>query len=115
MENYGQQRISVNNLQNWTICSIIIELWSQFWSLFRFSANGGKSYSAEELIKAGPKNILIGDCEYYAASKLDHHSSFRIFKKTFTERFPWECIEVYSPPPKVAFKWRHVMQYIHYY
>jgi len=87
----------------------------KLWSLFRFSANVGKWYSGQELVKVGPKNILIGDCEYYAASELDHHSSFHIFKKTFTEHFLWECIEVYSPPPKVAFKWRHVMQYIHYH
>merc|ERR1711879_943068 len=29
----------------------------------------------------------------------------------FTEGFAWECLEVYSGPPKCVFKWRHFGKY----
>ena len=75
-------------------------------SNFRFSSNG-KWMDGESLGKIGNYNALIGDCEYYAASRLSSHESHDIFRSALTRGFAWECLEVYSGPPTVAFKWRH--------
>jgi hypothetical protein len=43
----------------------------------------------------------------YDSKKEDFDSSHALFRNTFTDGFPWEVLQVFSGPPKVAFSWRH--------
>jgi hypothetical protein len=44
--------------------------------------------------------------ELYDAENTTWEESHDKFHTAFAA-FPWEVLEVYSPPPKVAFSWRH--------
>lgn len=46
----------------------------------------------------------------HVCSALSHPESHDLFHTAFAA-FPWEVLEVYSPPPKVAFTWRHWGQF----
>lgn len=74
---------------------------------FKASVNGGTVIGTKELSEAGPYNVLLGDMKGYTASKETFESANKIFSNVFTEGFAWECLEVYSGPPQVSFKWRH--------
>jgi hypothetical protein len=74
---------------------------------YKFSTNGGNWLTAEDMVKIGTYKAVIGDCEYFMSSCLDLEQSKHIFHECFSEGFAWECIQVYSPPPTLAFKWRH--------
>ncbi|KAI7866541.1 hypothetical protein BDF14DRAFT_1812435 [Spinellus fusiger] len=73
---------------------------------YRFSVNGQKWHSAEEMLEIGTYNALIGDTDLYKASENDFSESHKLFKRAL-RTFSWEVLEVYSGPPTVAFKWRH--------
>ncbi|CAG8507790.1 6849_t:CDS:2 [Ambispora leptoticha] len=76
--------------------------------LYKFSTNGGAWSTAEDMIKIGTYNALIGESEYYAASRImDSVDSHKVFRSCLRSGFAWECLEVYSGPPRVSFKWRH--------
>jgi len=74
---------------------------------FRMSTNGGKEYTAQEIVDEGTYNLFLGESEEYQASKEDFESSYELFHTAFPEGFHWELIEVLSGPPNVVFKWRH--------
>jgi len=74
---------------------------------FKASVNGGPSADAQAMADLGRYNVLVGDVDGYKGSANTFESANEIFSHTFTEGFAWEVIEVYSPPPKVTFKWRH--------
>ena len=74
---------------------------------FRMSTNGGKEYTAQEIVNEGTYNLFLGDSEEYQASKEDFESSYELFHNAFPEGFHWELIEVLSGPPNIVFKWRH--------
>lgn len=74
---------------------------------FRMSSNGGKEYTAQEIVDEGTYNLFLGDSEAYQASQEDFDSSYNLFHTAFPEGFHWELIEVVSGPPNVVFKWRH--------
>jgi hypothetical protein len=75
---------------------------------FRMSVNGPPMKALGELAAVGPYNAFIGDTEYYCASKVkDPQQANRIFRTALSSGFAWECLEVYSKPPNVTFKWRH--------
>lgn len=75
---------------------------------FRFSANGGKVFRNVEAHHVGNYNVLLDTCpaDLYDAKKMTFLRSHEKFHNAFPA-FPWEVLEVYSPPPKVAFSWRH--------
>ncbi|ORY06838.1 hypothetical protein K493DRAFT_273946 [Basidiobolus meristosporus CBS 931.73] len=73
---------------------------------YRFSVNGLKWQSIDEMLQIGTYNALIGDTELYKASEMDFSESHKLFKRAL-RTFSWEVLEVYSGPPVVAFKWRH--------
>ncbi|CAI2186425.1 12712_t:CDS:2 [Funneliformis geosporum] len=74
--------------------------------VYRFSTNGGAWSTAEDMIKIGTYNALIGESEYYAASRImDSVDSHKVFRGCLRSGFAWECLEVYSGPPRIAFKW----------
>ena len=74
---------------------------------FFMSTNGGKQYTAQDVIDAGTYNLFLGDTEHYRSSQENFDSSYQLFHTAFPEGFHWELIEVLSPPPNVVFKWRH--------
>jgi hypothetical protein len=76
-------------------------------SKFSASVNGGGPASAQLMADIGPYNLLLGDCEGYAGSANTFESANAIFSNAFTKGFAFEVLEVLSPPPVVAFRYRH--------
>eukprot|EP00933_Yihiella_yeosuensis_P055269 TRINITY_DN53_c0_g1_i10.p1 TRINITY_DN53_c0_g1~~TRINITY_DN53_c0_g1_i10.p1 ORF type:complete len:250 (-),score=63.92 TRINITY_DN53_c0_g1_i10:605-1354(-) len=74
---------------------------------FKAGLNGGCPASAQLMADIGPYNMLLGETQDYSGSKHTFLSSNTVFSATFPEGFAWECLEVYSGPPLVSFKWRH--------
>ncbi|CAL8101073.1 unnamed protein product [Orchesella dallaii] len=75
---------------------------------FRMSVNGGPWASLEEVGKIGAYNAFLGNCEYYSAAHIsDPLASHQVFREALKSGFALEVLEVYTPPPKVAFKFRH--------
>ncbi|MYS83030.1 SnoaL-like polyketide cyclase [Streptomyces sp. SID5474] len=74
---------------------------------FRTNVNGGPWASAQDIVDQGSYNILIGDSIFYSPGRESFESSHHIFHTAFPEGFYWEVLEVLSPPPVIAFKWRH--------
>ena len=75
---------------------------------FRISANGGKVFDNEEANAVGNYNVLLNACpaDLYDAANTSWDESHDKFHTAFAA-FPWEVLEVFSGPPKVAFTWRH--------
>lgn len=76
-------------------------------SVFKGSVNGGADANAAALASVGPYNFLLGKCPGYDGTKQTFESANTIFSEAFTQGFAFEVLECFSPPPSVAFKWRH--------
>ncbi|GIF37858.1 ester cyclase [Actinoplanes xinjiangensis] len=74
---------------------------------FRTNVNGGGWASAQDIADQGSYNVLIGDSPFYRVGKESFDSQHDVFHGAFPNGFYWEVLEVLSPPPVVAFKWRH--------
>lgn len=57
-------------------------------------------------MQVGTYNGIIAPNEYYSPVNSDFASSHKTFKRMMPT-FAWEVLEVYSGPPRVAFRWRH--------
>ncbi|KAK3304778.1 uncharacterized protein B0T15DRAFT_537571 [Chaetomium strumarium] len=76
-------------------------------SSYTFSVNGGPPQTAEHMLTVGTYNAVIGSGnEYYCPMRSSFDDSHKTFKRMMPS-FAWEVLEVYSGPPKVAFRWRH--------
>jgi hypothetical protein len=75
---------------------------------FRIQANGGKIFDNLSANQVGNYNVLLNACpaESWDSENISWDDSHEIFHKAFAA-FPWEVLEVFSGPPKVAFTWRH--------
>ncbi|MCJ1465834.1 hypothetical protein MMC07_004453 [Pseudocyphellaria aurata] len=73
---------------------------------YSFAINGGSPQTAEHMLKVGTYNAIIAPNEFYSPAASDFASSHKTFKRMMPT-FAWEVIEVYSGPPRVAFRWRH--------
>jgi hypothetical protein len=75
---------------------------------FRISANGGKAFNNIEANEVGNYNVLLNACpaEIWDSENTSWEDSHDKFHDSFAA-FPWEVLEVFSGPPKVAFTWRH--------
>ncbi len=73
---------------------------------YTFAINGGPPQTAEHMLKVGTYNAIIASNEYYSPATSDFAQSHKTFKRMMPT-FAWEVLEVYSGPPKVAFRWRH--------
>ncbi|CAF2876803.1 unnamed protein product, partial [Rotaria sp. Silwood2] len=105
------EEIVENVVKNWEI-EVSHKLDPQQWETvdvdnYRFSCNGQHKFTADDLVKLGTYNALIGKTTYYNASMLTLAESQMAFLRAFGEGFAWELIELYSGPPNVTFKWRH--------
>jgi hypothetical protein len=73
---------------------------------YTFSMNGGPASDLDYMLKQGTYNAILGSNEYYCPERNDISVSHKTFKRMMPT-FAWEVLEVYSGPPKVAFRWRH--------
>eukprot|EP00931_Biecheleriopsis_adriatica_P018232 TRINITY_DN12837_c1_g1_i1.p1 TRINITY_DN12837_c1_g1~~TRINITY_DN12837_c1_g1_i1.p1 ORF type:complete len:290 (+),score=73.74 TRINITY_DN12837_c1_g1_i1:90-872(+) len=80
-------------------------------SKFKAAVNGGCPCDAQLMADIGPYNMLLGETKDYSGGAHSFETSNKVFSETFPEGFAWECLEVYSAPPTVLFKWRHFGHY----
>ncbi|GAB4846582.1 hypothetical protein Ancab_025589 [Ancistrocladus abbreviatus] len=79
---------------------------------FKLIVNGREGLSAEETVELGTYNALLKSSipeqfKYYKAEEESFESSHDVFGSAFPRGFAWEVIGVYSPPPLIAYKFRH--------
>ncbi|CAK9324355.1 unnamed protein product [Citrullus colocynthis] len=79
---------------------------------FKFFVNGREGLSGEEVVRIGSfnavlKNSLPEEFHYFKVEEETHESAHNDFKTCFPRGFAWEVIQVYSPPPLIAYKFRH--------
>ncbi|KAL0546776.1 hypothetical protein IC582_016689 [Cucumis melo] len=79
---------------------------------FKLFVNGREGLSGEEVLRIGSfnsvlKSALPKEFQFYKAEEETHESAHNDFKTCFPRGFAWEVIEVYSPPPLIALKFRH--------
>ncbi|KAK7398215.1 hypothetical protein QQX98_012418 [Neonectria punicea] len=104
------EQLVENLVKNWEI-EASYKTQAQEWrtidsTKYRFSVNGGSPQSAEEMAKIGTYNALIEPNKYYSPEHMDFSASHKAFKRMMPT-FAWEVLDVYSGPPKAAFRWRH--------
>uniref|UniRef100_A0A7S4QUJ2 Pathogen-related protein n=1 Tax=Alexandrium monilatum TaxID=311494 RepID=A0A7S4QUJ2_9DINO len=75
---------------------------------FTFSTNGGKKFSSEQAHAVGNYNVLLSTCpaQLWDSDNTTWEQSHGKFHSAFAA-FPWELLELFSKPPRVAFSWRH--------
>lgn len=71
---------------------------------YTFAVNGRPAVTAERFLELGTYNAIISPNSYYSPENSDFASSHKTFKRMMPT-FAWEVVEVYSGPPRVAFKW----------
>lgn len=74
--------------------------------VYTFAINGGPPQDAEHMLKVGTYNAILAPNSFYSSEHSDFEKSHKTFKRMMPT-FAWEVMEVYSPPPRVAFRWRH--------
>ncbi|KAK9688776.1 hypothetical protein RND81_09G010300 [Saponaria officinalis] len=79
---------------------------------FKLFVNGREGLSGEETLKLGSYNALLKSTmpnkyKYYKVEEESFETSHEVFRKALPRGFAWEVISVYSPPPIIAFKFRH--------
>ncbi|KAJ7841867.1 hypothetical protein B0H13DRAFT_1719376 [Mycena leptocephala] len=99
-----------NLVKNWEIeasYKMVLKDWRTIdQENYSFAVNGGPATSGEHMLKVGTYNAVIAPNAYYSPENMDFNSSHIAFKNMMPT-FAWEVLEVYSGPPKVAFRWRH--------
>jgi len=93
-------------------------------SKFKAALNGGRTCSAKKLTDIGLQDLFLWDTKAYSTSasstsrkEVIVESPFwftldpQVFASAFPEGFAWECLEVFSGPPSVLFKWRQFGKY----
>jgi hypothetical protein len=76
---------------------------------YNFHLNGGPGMNAEDMLRLGTYNALIGEDGVkgvYETTAMDFSTSHKLFKGAM-RTFNWEVLEVLGGPPKVSIKWRH--------
>ena len=75
----------------------------------KVQVNGGEEVTQKDAAVVGTYNWILKNVskEIYDAQSHKFESSHALFRGAFLNGFPWEVLEVFSGPPKVAFTWRH--------
>ncbi|KAF8251716.1 hypothetical protein K440DRAFT_611960 [Wilcoxina mikolae CBS 423.85] len=76
---------------------------------YEFHLNGGPALTADDMLKLGTYNALIGEHGVkgvYETTAMDFSKSHKLFKGAM-KVFNWEVLEVLGGPPRVSIKWRH--------
>ncbi|XP_038904524.1 pathogen-related protein-like [Benincasa hispida] len=79
---------------------------------FNFFVNGREGLSGEETMELGVFNALLKNSlpekfHYFKVEEETFESTRNDFKTCFPRGFAFEVMEVYSPPPLIAYKFRH--------
>ncbi len=69
--------------------------------------NGGPRLSLAEISQQGSYNVFLGNSEFYSKDYINSSASNNAFETALKSGFALEVLEVYSPPPRVAFRFRH--------
>ncbi|KAK9364560.1 hypothetical protein V1509DRAFT_517488 [Lipomyces kononenkoae] len=104
------EQIVQNIVKNWEIEASFKSSLSDWRTVdpekYSFSINGGEPQPASHMLKVGTYNAILSESNFYSPQNNDFEASHKTFKRMMPT-FAWEVLEVYSGPPKVAFKWRH--------
>jgi len=105
------EAVVTNVVKNWEVESHHIADIKQWKTMdienFRGILNGGCPASAQALSDVGPYNFLLGESKEYSASQHTFETTNQLFGDTFADGYAWECLQVFSGPPNIAFQWRH--------
>lgn len=74
---------------------------------FFMIVNGGPRLTLPEIAQQGSYNVFLGNSEFYSKDYINSSASNEAFETALKSGFALEVLEVYSPPPRVAFKFRH--------
>ncbi|KAF0718927.1 Aste57867_1388 [Aphanomyces stellatus] len=76
---------------------------------FKMQVNMGPTASLADLHAAGKYDGLLSHCpcHVYDAHDSSRERSTLAFASIFPAGFAWEVLQVFSPPPRVSFSWRH--------
>jgi len=69
--------------------------------------NGGPRLPLPEVFRLGSYNMFLGNSEFYSKDYLNSSAADEVFRNALVSGFVLEVLEVYSPPPRVVFKFRH--------
>lgn len=69
--------------------------------------NGGKRLLLPEILQLGSYNMFLGNSEFYSKKYINASTADMTFRTTLRSGFALEVLKVYSPPPKVTFRFRH--------
>jgi len=104
-------------VKNWEVDSHHVAM-AEDWvtidhKVYQTSINGGWKADAQYFADVGPYNFLLQDkaAAYDIKKNPMAEEANAFWSNVFTEGFAWECLEVYSGPPKCVFKWRHFGKY----
>jgi len=74
---------------------------------FYMIINGGPKQLLPELFQLGSYNVFLGRSEFYSKDYINSSAADQVFSNALRSGFALEVLEVYSPPPRVVFKFRH--------
>lgn len=69
--------------------------------------NGAPRLSLPEIFQLGSYNMFLGNSEFYSKDYINSSTADNVFHTALQSGFAIEVLEVFSPPPRVAFKFRH--------
>lgn len=74
---------------------------------FYMIVNGGPRMYLSELFQLGSYNAFLGNSEFYSKDYINRTAADNVFSTALQSGFALEVLEVFSPPPRVTFKFRH--------
>ncbi|CAJ1398245.1 unnamed protein product [Effrenium voratum] len=102
-------------IKNWAVEThhvADVHLWKTMdISKFQAAVNGGCPVLSQQMADMGACNLFLGESETYNCRLHSFESMQKVFRAAFPMGFAWECLEVFSGPPTVVFKWRHFGKY----
>lgn len=102
IKNWAVEAHHIADVQHWKTMDI---------SKFQGAINGGCPFMAQHMSDFGACNLFLGESRDYNCRVHSFESSQKVFRTAFPMGFAWECLEVFSGPPTVVFKWRHFGKY----
>mmetsp|Transcript_89680 Transcript_89680/g.159319 ORF Transcript_89680/g.159319 Transcript_89680/m.159319 type:complete len:275 (-) Transcript_89680:110-934(-) len=115
IKNWEVESRHVTDMQKWKTVDV---------TKFKAALNGGRTCSADKLADIGLHNSFLWDTKVYSNSSTSSSSRDiiiespfwftldpQVYASAFPDGFAWECLEVFSGPPSVLFKWRQFGKY----
>ena len=79
------------------MCNFVPSLLQDFQTItpdFKANVNGGRYFTAQEMLDVGSYNMFLSGSPLYDATKETSESANKLFTEAFTEGFAWELLEV---------------------